>query len=74
MKKLILALSLAAGSLLFCGTASASTPVSPLGVAASPVSANSFLPEISAKGRKGSKRVGGTRKSGKGGKYVGGRK
>jgi hypothetical protein len=74
MKKLILALSLTAGSLLFCGSASASPSVSLQGVTASPVSASSFLPEISAKGRKGSTRVGGTGKSGKGGKYVGGRK
>lgn len=71
MKFVLIAMALAAASVSHAGTSpdlSGSSLLSVSGIS----SANSVTFE--AAGRKGSKRVGGSGRSGKGGKYVGGRK
>lgn len=71
MKLVLIAMAFAAASAAHAGTTptlngSSVLSVSGIGSAASMT--------FEAAGRKGSKRVGGTGRSGKGGKYVGGRK
>lgn len=63
-------------ALLACGFASAAEimPQQVLGGTLQSLSALGKVPTVEAAGRKGSKRVGGSGKSGKGGRYVGGRK
>lgn len=55
-------------------TAAEILPQHALEIALQDVSALGKAPVIEAAGRKGSRRVGGSGKSGKGGRYVGGRK
>lgn len=65
----------AIATLLACGFATAAE-IMPQVLSGTLQSLNALgkVPTVEAAGRKGSKRVGGSGKSGKGGRYVGGRK
>lgn len=68
MKAALFSIILGVGTL-----ANAATTTAPAGVDTF-VSASKSTPSFEAANRKGSKRVGGSGRSGKGGKYVGGRR